>query len=47
MFAVMASNVHWQWTPNPYLASILGGIAALLATVGLNNLLLWTRRKRE
>ena len=21
-FAVCASNIHWQWTPNGYLASI-------------------------
>ena len=25
--AVVGSNIHWQWTPNPYLAS---GIGALL-----------------
>jgi hypothetical protein len=46
MFAVMASNIHWQWTPNAYLAGVLGFIAALLATVGLSNLLLWARKKR-
>lgn len=46
MFAVMASNIHWQWTPNPYLAGILGFVAALLCTVGLSNLLLWARQKR-
>jgi len=38
MFAVMASNIHWHWTPNGYLAGILGWIAALLVTVGLNGL---------
>jgi hypothetical protein len=38
MFAVMASNVHWHWTPNGYLAGLLGWIAALLVTVGLNGL---------
>jgi hypothetical protein len=21
IFAVVASNIHWQWTPNTYLAS--------------------------
>jgi len=38
MFAVRASNIHWHWTPNGYLAGILGWIAALLVTVGLNGL---------
>lgn len=38
MFAVVASNIHWHWTPNGYLAGILGWIAALLLTVGLNGL---------
>lgn len=38
IFAVMASNIHWHWTPNGYLAGILGWIAALLLTVGLNGL---------
>lgn len=46
VFAVMASNIHWHWTPNSYLASILGFIAALLVTVGLSNLLSWARQKR-
>ena len=38
IFAVVASNVHWHWTPNGYLAALLGGLAALLLTVGLNGL---------
>jgi hypothetical protein len=38
IFAVIASNIHWQWTPNGYLAALLGWIAALLVTVGLNGL---------
>jgi hypothetical protein len=38
IFAVVASNIHWHWTPNGYLAGILGWIAALLVTVGLNGL---------
>jgi len=21
VFAVVGSNIHWQWTPNPYLAA--------------------------
>ena len=44
IFAVMASNIHWHWTPNGYVASILGGIAALLATVAVNGLLAWLQR---
>ena len=22
--AVVDSNIHWQWTPNPYLAAAIG-----------------------
>jgi uncharacterized membrane protein YgaE (UPF0421/DUF939 family) len=32
VFAVMASNVHYQWTPNPLLAGIIGFGAAWLVT---------------
>jgi hypothetical protein len=45
IFAVMASNIAWQWTQNTYLAGVLGFIAALLATVGLSNLLSWARQQ--
>jgi len=24
IFAVMASNIYWQWTPNGYLAGLIG-----------------------
>jgi hypothetical protein len=34
--AVLFSNVHYQWTPNGYLASIYAGFAALAATVLVN-----------
>jgi hypothetical protein len=34
IFSVVASNIHWQWTPNGYLASLLGWLLALLLTVG-------------
>jgi hypothetical protein len=30
MFAVMASNIHWHWTPNGYLANTLGISLAFL-----------------
>jgi hypothetical protein len=32
VFAVMASNVHWHWTPNSLLASVIGFAAAWLVT---------------
>ncbi len=38
MFAVMASNVHWQWTPNGLLASLIGIGLAFLLTVCWNGL---------
>lgn len=41
VFAVVASNIHWKWTPNTYLASTLGFVAALLATLLVN--WLWLR----
>jgi hypothetical protein len=44
IFAVVASNIHWQWTPNGYLAGILAFVAALLATVGLSYLIDMVRR---
>jgi hypothetical protein len=28
IFAVVASNIHWHWTPNGYLASVLGFLCA-------------------
>jgi len=45
MFAVMASNIHWQWTPNPYLAGLIGAGLAFAVTAGVSQLLLWTRQK--
>ena len=46
IFAVVASNIHWHWTPNGYLAGMLGWIAALLLTVGITNLIDLLRRRR-
>jgi hypothetical protein len=39
IFAVMASNIHFQWTPNGYLAGLIGvgmayGLTCLLSTLG-------------
>jgi hypothetical protein len=36
IFAVAASNIHWQWTPNPYVVGLIGvglayGVTALLS----------------
>jgi hypothetical protein len=36
--AVGCSNIHWQWTPNPYLACLVGGFAAYLATLVITTL---------
>jgi hypothetical protein len=38
MFAVCASNIRWHWTPNGYLASMIGVGLAWLATVLINQL---------
>jgi hypothetical protein len=46
IFAVMASNIHWQWTPNGYLAGLIGAALALGATAAINELLLWAGQKR-
>jgi hypothetical protein len=35
---VMCSNIRWHWTPNPYLAGLIGGFAAYLATLGITAL---------
>jgi hypothetical protein len=35
IFAVVASNIHWQWTTNPYLASGLGMLLAWMVTVAI------------
>ena len=45
VFAVVASNIHWQWTPNPYLASLIGVGLALLVTVTANGLIVWARKQ--
>lgn len=48
VFAVLASNVRWHWTPNGYLASLIAGGTALLFTLIVNELtVLWSRQKRR
>ncbi|WGR67846.1 MULTISPECIES: hypothetical protein [unclassified Bradyrhizobium] len=44
-FAVVASNIHWQWTPNGHLAAILGGSAAFLVTEIINELRAWQQKR--
>ena len=36
IFAVMASNIHWGWTPNPYLAGLIGVVLAYGLTSLIN-----------
>jgi hypothetical protein len=38
IFAVVASNIHWQLTPNGYLASLIGVGLAYRLTAGLSGL---------
>jgi hypothetical protein len=38
IFAVVASNIHWQWTPNGYLASLIGVGLAYGLSAGLSGL---------
>lgn len=39
IFAVIASNIHWKWTPNGYVAGLLGAVLAYVATALLSELL--------
>lgn len=45
MFAVMASNIAYKWTPNPYLAGVIGCALAFGATVAISELLTWARKQ--
>lgn len=45
IFAVVASNIHWCWTPNGYLASAIGIGLAYVATAELNGL--WRLAERR
>ena len=38
IFAVMASNIRWHWTPNGYVAGLIAACAAYGATVLLSYL---------
>ena len=45
IFAVISSNIYFQWTPNGYLAGLIGVGAAFFATMGITQLLLWARKQ--
>ncbi|WP_420971532.1 hypothetical protein [Bradyrhizobium sp. B120] len=50
IFAVVASNIRWHWTPNGYLASLLGVGLAWVLTVLVTELpqtLKGLRRRRK
>lgn len=32
IYAVVASNIHWGWTPNPYVPALFGLFAAVILT---------------
>lgn len=40
---VLFANVYWQWTPNGYVASLLGILASYFATVALSKFIDLTR----
>ena len=46
IFAVMASNIKWHWTPNGYLAGLIGFVAAYGATLALSYLTSLFKTKR-
>jgi hypothetical protein len=47
IFAVVASNIHWRWTPNTYLASAMGIGAAWCVTKLITVLIDWRRAVRR
>ena len=36
IFAIVSSNIRWKWTPNPYVAGLMGVVAAYVATALLS-----------
>lgn len=42
--AVLFSNIHWQWTPNGYLAALIAGFAAYVVTIFPGQLLTLARK---
>lgn len=46
IFTVVASNIHWQWTPNGYLAAGLGLALAYALTRMALVISGWHKRER-
>lgn len=46
IFAVIASNIHWQWTPNTYLVSAIGIGVAFVATWLVGSVLIRIQTRR-
>jgi len=44
VFAVVGSTIHWHWTPNIYLQSLMGFGLAFVVTAGVNELRARLRR---
>jgi hypothetical protein len=44
VLAVIFANIHWQFTPNGYLAALMGVGAALAVTGIITTLSDWRRR---
>src|SRR5262245_8391852 len=47
IFGVVASNIHWQWTPNAYIPGLLGAGLAFGLTAAITQIRDWTRYRRE
>jgi hypothetical protein len=47
MFAVIGSNIHYEWTPNQYLPGLIGAVLAYGATDVLNWLIEMVRTGRR
>lgn len=47
VFSVISSNIHWQWTPNGYLAAAIAIGAAYVATVVATKLLAREKRRAQ
>jgi hypothetical protein len=46
IFAVIASNIHWHWTTNGYLAGLAGFVAAYGATLAVSYMTSLFKTKR-
>jgi hypothetical protein len=47
IFAIVASNIHWQWTPNHYVPAVLGIAAAAVISGMVQSFLEWWRGAKE